>query len=53
MDTEEFLIFAEEIAALHPEDEKANRFLDLCSGSTINDREMFVLAGELVIRHAV
>ena len=53
MDTEEFLIFAEIIAARHPEDESANRFLELCSGSTYNDRELITLAGEIVLKHAV
>ena len=53
MDTEEFLIIAEEIAARHPEDERANRFLELCSGSTYDDRELFVLAGEIVLKHAM
>jgi len=53
MDTEEFLIIAEEIAIQHPEDAKAVRFLELCSGSIYNDRELFTLAGEIVLRHAV
>ena len=53
MDTEEFLIIAEEIAIRHPEDEKAVRFLELCSGSIYNDRELFRLAGEIVLKHAM
>ena len=53
MDTEEFLIIAEEIAMQHPEAARAVRFLELCSGSIYNDRELITLAGEVVLKHAV
>jgi hypothetical protein len=53
MDTEEFLIKAEEVARQHPEDELAVRFLEICNETVTNERECISLAGEIILKHAV
>jgi hypothetical protein len=53
MDTEQFLILAEEIAKQHPEDQTAVRFLELCNEEYINERDCISLAGEIMLRHVV
>jgi hypothetical protein len=52
MDTEEFLLIAEEIAKEHPEDETSVEFLELCNEQTINERECVCCAGKLVLKFA-
>jgi hypothetical protein len=51
MDTEQFLILAEEIAKEHPEDEMSVRFLELCNEGVINERECMLYAGKIVLKH--
>ena len=53
MDTEEFLIKAEEIAKEHPEDEMAVQFLAMCDTAIINERECLTAASKIILKHAV
>ena len=50
MDTEEFLLIAEEIAKEHPEDETAVKFLEMCNETVINERECIFYAGKIVLK---
>lgn len=52
MDTEEFLIKAEEIAMLYPEDELAARFLKKCTNTIQDEDECMQLAGQLLMKFA-
>ena len=52
MDTEEFLILAEEIAKQHPDDEEAVRFLEMCNGTIKNERDCIDFASRVVLHHA-
>lgn len=52
MDTEEFLIYAEEIANEHPEDEVSVKFLKFCNETLINERECMIYAGQVVQKYA-
>ena len=52
MDTEEFLLLAEEIAKEHPEDEVAVRFLEICNETIINERECMLCAGQVMLKFA-
>jgi hypothetical protein len=52
MDTEEFLVLAEEIAKEHPEDETALRFLKICNQSITDERECLSCAGQVMMKFA-
>jgi hypothetical protein len=53
MDTEQFLILAEEIAKQHPEDAMSVSFLEMCNETVINERECLVYAGKVVAKHLI
>lgn len=50
MDTEQFLLAAEEIAKQHPDDETSIAFLELCNESIMDERECMRFAGALVLK---
>lgn len=50
MDTEQFLLAAEEIAKQHPEDETSIAFLELCNETVMDERECMRFAGALVLK---
>ena len=52
MDTEQFLIMAEELAKEHPEDEMSVCFLEMCNRAVVNEYECLQYAGKLVLKHA-
>ena len=52
MDTEEFLIKAEEVAMLYPEDELSVRFLKRCSTTIQNEDECMQLAAQVLMKFA-
>jgi hypothetical protein len=52
MDTEQFLILAEEIAKEHPEDAMSVIFIEMCNQDVINERECLDYAGKIVLKHA-
>lgn len=52
MDTEQFLVLAEEIAKEHPDDEVAVRFLAICNETITNERECLLYAGQVVLKFA-
>lgn len=52
MDTEQFLLLAEEIAKEHPDDEVAIKFLEICNETITNERECIQYASQVVMKFA-
>jgi hypothetical protein len=52
MDTEEFLVLAEEIAKEHPDDEVSVQFLKACNAIIMNERECMICAGQVMVKFA-
>ena len=51
MDTEQFLMLAEEIAKEHPDDEVAAHFLELCHETVTNERDCIYFAGQVIMKY--
>ena len=52
MDTEQFLVMAEEIAKEHPDDAVAVKFLEICNHTITDEREWIRCAGLVIMKFA-